>query len=158
MIEAEYHHFSTKKLISNRYNTINETKLYLSYLIINVVSVTILMILARRNPYLTVITQSNFIWYKIQHFSDWGRISLKYWTHERQTDHSSFLTVELWGVFSDNIGENWPHHMCVWRDILYSCGQTDYSMINVWLSLWLRFRVQVLALGSRARNSPEMRR
>ena len=55
-----------------------------------------------------VITWSSIIWYCIHHGSDWGKV----WTRVEPTKYIPYLTLrgELWDVFCENLGENWPRY------------------------------------------------
>ena len=53
-----------------------------------------------------VITRPNITWYCTHHWRNWGRISIWGWTHKRHPYLA--LTGELWGVFCEYFGENWP--------------------------------------------------
>ena len=54
------------------------------------------------------ITRSNITWYCSHHCRNWGRISIRGWTHEG-TPYLA-LTGELCGVFREYFGENWQRY------------------------------------------------
>ena len=57
-----------------------------------------------------VLTRSNITWYCIHHFSDWGRIYIRISILKKHPTPYLALAGELWGVFSDDFGENWPRY------------------------------------------------
>ena len=54
------------------------------------------------------MTRSNITWFCIWYNNDRGKIYITGYIHEN-TSYLT-LTVELWGVFRKDLGENWPQY------------------------------------------------